>query len=270
MQSSAMVALRTMIMITCLVAVPLAAVVGTALPKVVKSALDRRDSSFFSRDGVASDDRPAAVPHSDATDPVTPPPSEPELTDARAAPRLPSAHITGVRTIDDDAPAAPVVETAPLWNPSRRTASSPRNRDMTAHFAPSPLHGSEAAVRRRGEPRTNALKKTVYFEPDEDGPTQLSAPDAPDKEESLVPVERPAGDNPFADSERRLRELGAIYYRLETWGDEGRFYRCSCNVALSPRGRATRHFEAIDAAPSQAIGAVIKQVDAWRASKATR
>ena len=273
MQSSAMVALRTMIMITCLVAVPLAAVMGTALPKVVKSALDGRDSSFFSRDGVTSDEPRPPVTQSvlaadDSTETAVPAPSGHELA-AADEPRPPTAHIIGVRPIDDEPAQAAtkevVVQTAPLWNRSPRTASSPRNRDTTAHFAPSPrLHGRTAAPRRRGEPRSEGLQKTVYSPPDEDE-SEAQSPGADGDDDRMVPVERPAGENSFAESERRLRELGAIYYRLESWGADAEFYRCSCSVALSPRSRATRHFEAIDAAPSQAIDAVIKQVDAWRA-----
>ena len=273
MQSSAMVALRTMIMITCLVAVPLAAVVGTALPKVVKSAIDGRDSSFFSRDGVTSDEPRPPVAHSvlaadDSIATAVPTPSGHDLA-AASEPRQPTAHITGVRPIDDE-PAEAVVQTAPLWNRSPRTASSPRNRDTTAHFAPSPrLHGRAAAARRRAEPRADGLQKTVYSPPDEDD-SAVPSPGTDGDDDRMVPIERPAGQNSFAESERRLRDLGAIYYRLETWGADAEFYRCSCSVALSPRSRATRHFEAIDAAPSQAIDAVIKQVDAWRANKAVR
>jgi hypothetical protein len=266
MQSSAMVAIRTMIMITCLVAVPLAAVFGTALPKVFKSAFGGREQSFsWDHSGVDDEPRPPSVlTVEEFSSPQTVTQADIQSIGARQAPRLPTAHITGVRAIDDAAAAQAVVETAPLWNPPPRTAQAPKSRDMTAHFAPSPVprrideHGS------RNEPRTEALQKTVYSQPHKEPPLDESSDDDSQDADQLVPVERPAGENALSDGERRLRQLGATYYRLETWGGDGHLYRCSCNIAVNPGSRATRHFEAIEAAPSQAIGAVIKQVDTWR------
>jgi hypothetical protein len=276
MQSSAMVALRTMIMLTCLVAVPLVAVLGTALPKVVQSAFDGQESSLLSGGKAASEAAPTANELKAADSQAAAPssigagPTDAEPAGGTELPRLPIAHITGVRAMEAEPaalvqqePAEPEIETAPLWDAPTRTASSPRDRNMTAHFAPSQApHGLDAARRTRSEPRTEALQKTAYSQPDEE---PASAGDA-----RLVPVERPATDNALAESERRLRQLGATYYRLETWGDDAQFYRCSCNIALAPRGRATRHFEAIEAAPSQAIDAVVEQIGSWRARRTTR
>lgn len=291
MQSSAVVALRTMTMIVCLVAVPLAAVFGTALPKAVKSALGYHEAWQPSKQ--AEDEQPPrvdslalAADNDPAASQAAPEGTSQARAEQRELPSLPRARITGVRALPDvsamsavEEPAQPVIETAPLWNPAPRTASSPRDRQMTTHFVPAPARQSDilrqelaessdakrnvAIVRRRSNRRNDSLQKTVYSPPDESG-----APTEPD--DGLVPVEPVVKDSALADSERRLRELGATYYRLETWGDEGRFYRCSCSVPVSPRGRAMRHFEAIEAAPSQAIDEVIKQVETWRSRQAAR
>lgn len=268
MQSSAMVAIRTMIMITCLVAVPLAAVFGTALPKVVKTALGIRSHEVTWNDP-HSDEEPkppsvlsvedfASSPHAEAGLP---------LNAGGPASRLPTAHITDVRPIDDTASAEAAVETAPLWRPPARTAQVLTERNTTAQFAPAPSAAHVDVAARHGEPRTEALQKTVYSQPSRD-PDEDESLDEPEYNR-LVPIERPASDNALSEGERQLRQLGATYFRLETWGVEGNLYRCSCNVALKPGSRATRHFQAIEAAPSQAIGAVIKQVDAWRARTQT-
>ncbi|HWB09126.1 MAG TPA: hypothetical protein VG826_07880 [Pirellulales bacterium] len=137
---------------------------------------------------------------------------------------------------------------------------------MTAHFAPSPLpHRIDDSGR---EPRAGGLQKTVYSQPRGEL-AESPGEDLAEDQGALVAVDRSSGaaDNVLADGERRLRRLGATYYRLETWGGEGRYYRCSCNIAVSAGSRATRHFEAIEAEPSRAIDAVIKQVDAWRARR---
>lgn len=296
MQSSAMVALRTMTMIVCLVAVPLAAVLGTTLPKAVQSAFGRheaRQTAQVDKDAVSATahghDLVTSAPDSIATLPA---PSETmETQDDAGAPTLPHARITGVRPLDES-PTAPEmvanerpIETAPLWNPAPRTASTPRARPTTTHFVPSelrqhgrsPLRSANADtqapaydVRARGDRRGESLQRTVYSQPDE----AVAKSAVPVEGEPgvigqrMTPVERVANRGALADGERRLRELGAATYRLEAWGSDGSFYRCSCSVPLAPRSRAARHFESIEAAPSQAIDAVVKQVETWRAKKA--
>ncbi len=291
MQSSAMVALRTMTMIVCLVAVPLAAVLGTTLPKVVKSAFGHRETQQPGKvtepiSAAHADDRglPAAEAEAHEMAPLVAEGESPHATQAAA---LPEAHITGVRLADDAPPAAlesvadqPPIETAPLWNPSPRTASTARGGETSTHFVPaSPLEGDDWQRRQpgAGDPqpsygarqpsrRDDSLRKTVYSPPDEDDPP-LNQSDNPPGNQRLLPVERVSNDGALADGQRRLNALGVKYYRLEPWGGEGAFYRCKCNVPFSPSGRATRHFDAIESAPSLALEAVIKQVEAWRAKR---
>lgn len=266
MQSSAMVALRTMVMVTCLVAVPLAAVVGTALPKVLKSALQGQTASLSSEagaPGAARDDDPQPpvvqgpllAGGTDETTSATAPDAGP-LAGPAAVDSVLVARITGVRpavagpvaTISDVRPATGIAQTAPLWSAPPRTARSSVGRHTSAHsHAPRPL------------------LKTDYSPP----PVQPApAPADVGSDAPLASLTRPAGPNDsFARSERRLRELGATHYRLETWGAEGEFYRCTCNIPVRPRSPAARHFESIEPAPSEAIETVIRQVERWRAER---
>ncbi|HET6880359.1 MAG TPA: hypothetical protein VFI31_09400 [Pirellulales bacterium] len=300
MQSSAVVALRTMIMIVCLVAVPLAAVLGTALPKVVKSAFGHTEtrppmlnaeSDFSVRETaqvVPVDNVETAVVKAVSSVPGTP------VEQPLEAALLPRARIVGVRSMDDGLSAVsnaivsepPPTETAPLWNPTPRTASTPGDRPMTTLRTPSTLRQTDAEMsrksggagrqtayetRQRANRRDDALQKTVYSPPvpgDEEPLPSETAEGGVPAVDGLTPVERVSNGGVLADGEQRLRQLGAVYYRLEMWGNDGAFYRCSCSVPLSARGRAVRHFESIEAAPSQAIEAVIKQVESWRAKRA--
>ena len=260
MQSSAMVAFRTAIMITCLVAVPLAALTGTAVTKVVKSALGDRSTSLALADLRGDEASPpvgpiATVDNAEPEPRVVSPLSADPTELAQFTPRLPTARITGVRAVPDaaevaDASPEPVIESAPLWKAPRRTASTPRSRETTAHN-----------VLPRG------LQKTAYSPPDAGALAEQAGDDTGD---DLLPIESDDADNRLADSEERLRDLGANYYRLENWGDHGTFYRCSCSVAAAPRSRATRHFEAVEVSPSEAIDAVIHQVQTWRNKSARR
>ena len=63
----------------------------------------------------------------------------------------------------------------------------------------------------------------------------------------------------------RLRELGAAYYLLEAWGSEGQRFRFHCKMAIGGNPGYTRHFEATDPDPLQAMGRVLSEVEAWRA-----
>lgn len=64
----------------------------------------------------------------------------------------------------------------------------------------------------------------------------------------------------FSTIQHRLRQLGATYCRLETWGEGGEQFRFQCRIA-SPRGPGRfRDFEAVDADPVQAMTKVLGQV----------
>jgi hypothetical protein len=73
-----------------------------------------------------------------------------------------------------------------------------------------------------------------------------------------------APDNPFMVLQTRLRQLGATYYLLETWGNQRQFYRFYCQMAVGGNAGYTRYFEATDANPLAAMADVLRQVEAWR------
>lgn len=294
MQSSAVVALRTMTMIVCLIAVPLAAVLGTTLPKVVKSAFGQhetkqKEETAQSASAARPDNRDPAPVDTMLHEMAPLVAADDELPAAAGASALPRVHITGVQLAEEvpteaaeNAAEPPPIETAPLWNPSPRSARTVRGGETTTRFVPATApNGGEfpqpppassdqpsyGAQQRPGR-RDDSLRKTAYSLPDEDGrPLDASDGEAPPVDDRLTPVERVSNDGALADGQRRLRALGVKYYRLEPWGGEGALYRCSCNVPFSPSGRATRHFDAIEPSPSLALEAVTRQVEAWQASR---
>ncbi len=71
----------------------------------------------------------------------------------------------------------------------------------------------------------------------------------------------------FTSSQQRLRELGATYYLLESWGRRGELYRFHCKVAIAGNPDYTRHFEATDAEPARAMESVLREVEAWRSTR---
>ncbi len=78
------------------------------------------------------------------------------------------------------------------------------------------------------------------------------------------PLEQP---DRFTAIQRRLREYGATYYLLETWGNAGELYRFHCKMAVGSNPNYTRHFEATDRDALRAMTQVLERVEAWRGGR---
>ena len=80
-----------------------------------------------------------------------------------------------------------------------------------------------------------------------------------------APAGRPAAvqSADFKATERRLRQYGAAYYRLETVGKNGLEYRFFCMMPTSGGVQNPRHFEAVDSDPLVAMTRVADDVQAW-------
>ncbi|HEV7224528.1 MAG TPA: hypothetical protein VGN42_17600 [Pirellulales bacterium] len=307
-QSSSMVALRTLVMIVFLVAVPLIAVLGTGLPGSLRTAMQGRAAGPVSEhpaprtggsltappelagappanDGPANHagrakgieseasptevENPARAPHPAGGGEGSPsvqaatverfPERSPRasITAVRTEPSAPRARITEVRTLPDAASASAPLATAPFWAPAPRTASTPRGRDTTAHFESSDS-GLSGPMRKpeRKVADESPWQATAYSRPATRGGPGAAAP-VPSGPEHAAPTDA------FARGERRLKELGASHYRLETWGERGELFRCAANVRLPNSRRGMRHFEATAPAPSQAVEQLLAKVEAW-------
>jgi hypothetical protein len=66
------------------------------------------------------------------------------------------------------------------------------------------------------------------------------------------------------DIPKRLQQLGATYYVLESWGNNELLYRFYCKMAVTENSDYTHCFEATDADPRQAMQSVLRQVESWR------
>ena len=67
------------------------------------------------------------------------------------------------------------------------------------------------------------------------------------------------GTNPFMSMQDRLRQLGASYYLLETWGNQRQFFRFYCQMAVGGNSSYTRYFEAINPNPLEAMADVLRR-----------
>ena len=69
---------------------------------------------------------------------------------------------------------------------------------------------------------------------------------------------------PFRSIQDRLRELGATYYLLESWGNRQQMFRFYCKMAVGGNPNYTHYFEAMESDPLQAMRQVLAQVETWR------
>ncbi|NLS95090.1 MAG: hypothetical protein GXX96_23285 [Planctomycetaceae bacterium] len=77
-------------------------------------------------------------------------------------------------------------------------------------------------------------------------------------------IGRPDTLDQFRFIEKRLRDLGADYYLLENWGNQGECYRFHCRIAVANNSNFTKHFEATDSQPLAAMTRVLADVEAWQ------
>lgn len=165
-----------------------------------------------------------------------------------AAPRRRAADGGGVQRL---ATAQDVFESARPSELERGRPDSSRSATSQAEFG-GPARAPLVSVSRRD--RDGAPLRTGQAYPsrlaDLDGGDARSAPMATDR---------------FTYALDRLRELGAVYYLLETWGNEGQRFRFHCKMAVGGNPGYTRRFEATDADPLQAMARVLSDVETWRA-----
>jgi hypothetical protein len=201
-QSSAVVALRALIMLLCLVALPLAALFGSSLPAVIKAVREGRWP-------VLTHTSPSSGARRDLDEPPRFEPSAP----------LPPAAAGGTASPAARPPGANLAAGSP---PQPWSAAGPKKpADVVQAGYNAPLPGASPVM--------------------------------------------PAAADPYTFAQDRLRQLGATYYLLETWGQQQ--YRFFCRMAIGGNPHFTKHFEATDSDPLRAIAGVLRQVESWRAKQ---
>lgn len=149
------------------------------------------------------------------------------------------------------APAPAQVEVPAVYSaPAEQAPWSPSNVKLARAVEPGQTHGALEGV--------DPSAALAYSPP----PAALAQP--PGVEPASPAVQQPER---FTWIEKRLREYGATYYLLETWGNEGELYRFHCKMALGNNPNFTRHFEATDSEALKSMSRVLEQVELWRAGR---
>jgi hypothetical protein len=260
MQSSTAVVFRAMVMLACLVAIPLAAVVGKSLPDMIMGLVDGqwlgRPVSTYESFGEAP--RFQAATPADPSSDVLPQPTGGDRQQVQQQPGKPASSVISE-------PIRSGVIAAGYETPVGRASGSA--------VSAGPSGGVFQAERGGAQP---AASRGVY------GPGGLSAigPDWPQTSAAepygaphqapgpSKPAARAGGaDGQFSYVQGRLRQLGATYYLLESWGSREQLYRFYCKVAVGGNPNYTHYFEATDSDPLRAMARVLGQVETWRGSR---
>jgi len=235
-QSSATVALRALVMLVCLVVVPIAAIFGISVPDSIRQPFERYFGIHVGSATTSLSEAPRFV-----------------LNAATAPSPIVSA----------DAPPAAmplVASLSPLTPP-------------TASVLVNPL-GSSQGQAWDADRASSAIIPAGYqspLEPAKPGPPMTSVGGAAVRgaEGSDANCQNVGGgrNDPFTSIQQRLRELGATYFLLESWGSQGQLYRFYCKMAIGGNSNYNRYFEATDPDAIRVMSKVLNEVEAWRAGR---
>jgi len=266
-----MTSARVAIMWACMIALPVFALLGSGWTRYLDWGSPGEEHPR--RGNLARSGRPATAPPTGLSEMM------------RGQPRRPP---------DNGAPEATGTAAAPQPGPFSPTAARPlptqsgQRGDMpfggaTAQMAPS------FDVAAASGPRSQQPPAVVQASSNDELPMELPRPPTPVGSGRRLPPEAteqpvrlgnersiqrlPPATPPirtadwFSAVAQRLRDLGATYYLLETWGRNGELYRFHCKMAVAGGQGFTRHFEATSGDAALAMRSVLEQVEAWRAGR---
>jgi hypothetical protein len=231
-------------MLVCLIAIPLAALFGTRVPDLVKGLANHESDLAFLWQG----DSPSEAP------PL-----------AHAAPTSPWGNTPGSNSLGrpDNWQAAPPAEVGPA--PAVRAEYESPVDVMSRLGVHNPT--TEAIGTTLASGTTSPRLVPVALPSQQDALSGLSGRSSGSAAEmDMATAQSLQASSEVVYIQRRLRNLGAAYYALETWGAQGRLFRFHARMSVGSGAGCLRHFEAVDADPMRAMAEVLDQVETWQAT----
>jgi hypothetical protein len=257
--SSTVTTLRALVMLACLVGIPIMAIRGTPYAAMIRSYLVQKlGGSIPEPDTRAGlDEAPPFVPFDTGT-PEPSPLSAPVSQPANGYPSTPSDLVAG-----DPLSSAP-----PFQAPAPAGQSPPAVQGFAGHPGRQP-DAVLANYDRPSNPTNDRGLSHTYPAAPAGGANDYRGKPSPNVNLGPPPqaaqaVGEASTVDQFVYVEKKLRGLGANYYLLENWGDQGECYRFHCRIAVAKGGNFTKHFEATDEQPLGAMARVLADVEAWR------
>jgi len=275
-------------MVMCVVVLPLVALFGTSLPDTIKQVLQRQfgvnvasfslsswtawpsgaaPSGPIPLDPTAKEPLPA-VPPSGGTELLSPSGlSQPASLQASIAPAAlaPAAAAPTTMTLSTLPAAVTAPATAMPVAPGMAVAIAPATA-LAALSPARPLAVASAWPDHSSASQAAAGVVPAGFQAQIDA---NRAGRAPAGNTAILPAGGAGlnGGDRFTLMQSRLKELGATYTLLESWGSKGDLYRFYCKLAIGGNVNYTRYFEATDPDSFSAMAKVLQQVEAWRAGR---
>jgi len=154
--------------------------------------------------------------------------------------------------------------------------------NITPSAAPHRMEADSAATGRPGPPLDGVMptgftgwgyQKSPHFGgPDRSsfGETELTSSSIGDDSQPNLNAQAAMGRPPagltsaaIGNLSARIEQLGAVRYRLETWGNQGELFRFWCEMPLVPGVGTVAFFEAIASQPEEAMENVVRQIETW-------
>ena len=236
-------------MLVCLVLVPVAAFCGGSFPAVVKAIQSGRWPTL-------ADFRHSAEPPPSAAT-VAPrfvPPA------AKTVPQPVGPQALGFPGRADNLGVAAQIESAPLAGRGGKLHGPCR-------FHPSPdepLAASRVFTRQTTQCGLRATAGRASWDSREAARDKFQRRRERRKAGQRRKDFRHTPDDQFKLVQQRLRQLGATYYILETFGDETREFRFYCRMSVGGNPHVSKPFWCTDGNALKAMTGVLKQVEEWR------
>lgn len=287
-QSTLSSTLRGIVMLGGLVAVPAIALFGNKWTDSVKQVIQQQLGLCSTSRASMLSDAPLFVPGQPS--PTT---AKPVMDQSLAAqPLAPPVVSLPAPIMAANMPAQP--SPPPNWPQMAMPTPTPAQAEP---FAPPPavVQQNVMPALNLAQPGPNAVQATAFEAPPAVAQAvdlrQPSVPTAAVPNASSVYVNQPnlvpvphaintsletrtpavavpdAGSDRFGSMHSRLRQLGATYCLLESWGPQSELYRFHCKMAIGGSANFTRSFEATDPDPVGAMARVMEQVEQWQAAR---
>jgi hypothetical protein len=238
MGSSFGLVMRALVMLACLAVVPLVAMYGKYAPDFVQAVMEAYKSCTHAKAG-----------------------ADPREAGGDAPPFNASARTDAANGEKSAATPTP-------WNgqgPSARPLPESAGASATDDGGLKRATFNAPVGDRTADAQTRATNGTTLGNP------TTSTSNAAEQNRAVAEGKASGDDctTQFRRMEQRLRELGATYYLLETWGSSGDRYRFFCKMAISGTADYNRNriFQATAADPLHAMQDVLEQVEQWRSGR---
>jgi hypothetical protein len=269
-----MVLFRALVMLSCLVLIPMAAIFGSAFPNLIQCCLpDSWRAVVTNTAGSVSGDAPPFGPSRASlaaqSDPALQWPSTPSASDSHGS-----------------SPSAASLASAPTWPDAEgRTSGSVPVRRTVANQAQTPTAGAfdkqgnvpavfSAPAETSAERPRSVSAAGANIVPgaaaslqrgDSSARATSNASTAPAWPSAAGSTSTDSNDR-FTSIEQRLRSYGAMHYHLETWGTRGELYRFQCQMPAAAAGSTSPSFEAVDSNALEAMQRVLQQIETLRST----